>query len=116
MVEGTRGIGHLRSYDNVVHAFSEKISMEAKSQERYHALRDEAAKTTDGQIIDLSMNAGLMADLPSLTSSGASGVGLFRTELQFLIRNKMPKRSELKKLYSRAVSYTHLTLPTKRIV
>ena len=103
LVDGTQGIVHLRPDDNVVHAFSEKIAMEAKNQERYHALRDEAAKTTDGQIIDLSMNAGLMADLPSLTSSGASGVGLFRTELQFLIRNKMPKRSELKKLYSRVL-------------
>ena len=49
------------------------------------------------------MNAGLMADLPSLTSSGANGVGLFRTELQFLIRNQMPKRSELKNLYSRVL-------------
>ena len=41
------------------------------------------------------MNAGLMADLPSLDGSGAEGVGLFRTELQFLVRNKVPKRGEL---------------------
>jgi phosphotransferase system enzyme I (PtsP) len=38
------------------------------------------------------MNAGLMADLPSLENSGAEGVGLFRTELQFLVRNQMPAR------------------------
>ncbi len=44
-----------------------------------------------------------MEDLPSLTGSGANGVGLFRTELQFLIRNQMPKRSELKNLYSRVL-------------
>ncbi len=103
LVDGTQGIVHLRPDDTVVSAFSEKIAMEAKNQERYTALRDEPAETTDGKIIDLRMNAGLMADLPSLTSSGASGVGLFRTELQFLIRNQMPKRSELKKLYSRVL-------------
>jgi hypothetical protein len=49
------------------------------------------------------MNAGLMADLPSLAGSGAEGVGLFRTELQFLIRNKMPRRSELSALYARVM-------------
>jgi phosphotransferase system, enzyme I, PtsP len=49
------------------------------------------------------MNAGLMADLPSLAGSGAEGVGLFRTELQFLIRNKMPQRAELSALYARVM-------------
>jgi phosphotransferase system, enzyme I, PtsP len=49
------------------------------------------------------MNAGLMADLPSLEGSGAEGVGLFRTELQFLIRNKMPQRGELAVLYARVM-------------
>jgi phosphotransferase system enzyme I (PtsP) len=44
-----------------------------------------------------------MADLPSLTGSGAEGVGLFRTELQFLIRNHMPRRGELAALYSRVI-------------
>jgi phosphotransferase system enzyme I (PtsP) len=49
------------------------------------------------------MNAGLMADLPSLAGSGAEGVGLFRTELQFLVRNKMPQRAELSALYARVM-------------
>ena len=47
------------------------------------------------------MNAGLMADLPSLPKCGAVGVGLFRTELQFLVRTSVPKRSELAALYAR---------------
>ncbi len=49
------------------------------------------------------MNAGLMADLPSLESSGAEGVGLFRTELQFLTNAHMPKRSELSEIYARVM-------------
>jgi phosphotransferase system enzyme I (PtsP) len=49
------------------------------------------------------MNAGLMGDLPSLENSGAEGVGLFRTELQFLARNSIPKRGELAALYSRVL-------------
>ena len=52
----------------------------------------------------MMMNAGLMADLPSLGTSGAEGVGLFRTELQFLVRNQMPKRAELVESYERVLS------------
>jgi phosphotransferase system enzyme I (PtsP) len=44
-----------------------------------------------------------MADLPSLAGSGAEGVGLFRTELQFLVRTKVPRRSELAALYGRVL-------------
>ncbi len=77
--------------------------MQAQAQERYASLRDLPALTRCGTTIALQMNAGLMADLPSLKGSGAEGVGLFRTELQFLIRNKMPKRAELSTLYSRVM-------------
>jgi len=48
-------------------------------------------------------NAGLMADLPSLPTSGAEAVGLFRTELQFLTRERMPRRSELVATYARVL-------------
>ncbi len=103
MVDGDQGIVHLRPDENVVEAFKDKIAMLAKEQERYTSIRDKPAETLDGKVISLSMNAGLIADLPSLESSGADGVGLFRTELQFLIRNKMPKRGELAALYTRVI-------------
>lgn len=103
MVDGEQGVVHLRPDDTVVAAFKDKIAMLAKEQERYASIRDKPAETLDGTIITLTMNAGLMADLPSLESSGAEGVGLFRTELQFLVRNKMPKRGELAALYSRVL-------------
>lgn len=103
MVDGEQGIVHLRPDDSVVSAFRDKIAMLAQAQERYVSVRDKAAVTRDGQKIDLMMNAGLMADLPSLVSSGAEGVGLFRTELQFLVRNQMPRRSELVALYKRVL-------------
>ncbi|MCL6285303.1 phosphoenolpyruvate--protein phosphotransferase [Ruegeria sp. 2012CJ41-6] len=103
MVDGDQGIVHLRPDDTVVTAFRDKIAMQAEAQERYASIRDTPTITSDGKEISLVMNAGLMADLPSLPSSGAEGVGLFRTELQFLVRNQMPKRSELVALYSRVL-------------
>ena len=103
MVDGDQGIVHLRPDDTVNAAFKDKIAMQADAQERYSATRDKPAMTLCGVTISLHMNAGLMADLPSLENSGAEGVGLFRTELQFLVRNKMPQRSELSALYSRVL-------------
>jgi phosphotransferase system enzyme I (PtsP) len=100
MVDGDNGTAHLRPEDTVVTAFRDKIAMQAEAQERYASIRDLPAVSACGQRIHLMMNAGLMADLPSLEGSGAEGVGLFRTELQFLIRNQMPRRSELSALYS----------------
>ncbi len=103
MVDGDQGLVHLRPDDTVVTAFRDKIAMQAKAQERYSDLKTLPAQAKSGEVISLLMNAGLIADLPSLESSGAEGVGLFRTELQFLIRSKVPRRGELAAIYSRVL-------------
>ena len=103
MVDGDQGIVHLRPDETVARAFRDKIAMQAKAQERYASLKGLPAQSLCGTVTQLYMNAGLMADLPSLEGSGAEGVGLFRTELQFLVRNQMPKRDELAKLYARVL-------------
>ncbi len=103
MIDGDQGIVHLRPDDTVVSAFRDKIAMQAKAQERYAGLRDLPAQSRDGSTIAMQMNAGLIAELPSLESSGAEGVGLFRTELQFLARNTVPRRSELAGIYARVL-------------
>ncbi|WP_413852654.1 phosphoenolpyruvate--protein phosphotransferase [Albidovulum sp.] len=100
LVDGDQGVVHLRPEDTVAAAFRDKIAMQAAAQSRYAGLRDLPAEARCGTRIALHMNAGLMADLPSLVGSGADGVGLFRTELQFLIRAHVPKRSELAAIYS----------------
>tara|TARA_R110002020_G_scaffold47781_25_gene136536 strand:- start:2025 stop:4271 length:2247 start_codon:yes stop_codon:yes gene_type:complete len=103
LVDGDQGQVHLRPDDTVASAFRDKIAMQAQAQKRYASIREEPAVSRDGARVHLMMNAGLMADLPSLEGSGAEGVGLFRTELQFLVRNQMPKRSELSALYARVL-------------
>lgn len=103
LIDGDQGVVHLRPEDNVAKAFRDKIAMQEEALKRYAGLVDKPAQTQDNQRINLHMNAGLMADLPSLASSGAEGVGLFRTELQFLIRNSVPRRGELASLYGRVM-------------
>ena len=103
MVDGDQGTVHLRPDEGVQKAVQDKIAMMRQAADRYVELRDKPAQAKCGTVVELLMNAGLMANLPSLASSGAEGVGLFRTELQFLSQNKMPKRGELVAQYTRVI-------------
>ncbi|MCK8464748.1 phosphoenolpyruvate--protein phosphotransferase [Aliiroseovarius sp. S1339] len=103
LVDGENGIIHLRPEETIVNAFRDKMAMEAAQQERYRSLRDKPAQGLCGTEIKLHMNAGLMADLPSLENSGAAGVGLFRTELQFLTVDRVPRRGDLAATYARVL-------------
>ncbi|MCK0138167.1 phosphoenolpyruvate--protein phosphotransferase [Aliiroseovarius sp. F47248L] len=103
LVDGENGIVHLRPEETVVNAFRDKMAMEAAQQERYRSLRDKPAMGLCGTEVLLHMNAGLMADLPSLENSGAAGVGLFRTELQFLTVDRVPRRGDLAATYARVL-------------
>ncbi len=75
LVDGDQGLAHLRPEENVAGAFRDKIAMQAAAQTRYAGLRDLPATALCGTTISLQMNAGLMADLPSLVGSGADGRG-----------------------------------------
>ncbi len=105
LVDGDVGAVHLRPDDTVFGAFREKLDMRAQAEEAWRALRDEPALSLDGHRVALHMNAGLLTDLPSLEGSGAEGVGLYRTELQFLIRSRVPMRGEQAALYDRVLSH-----------
>ncbi|MDO5633147.1 MAG: phosphoenolpyruvate--protein phosphotransferase [Paracoccus sp. (in: a-proteobacteria)] len=107
LVDGDAGSVHLRPEESVAVAFRDKMAMQAEAQQRYAGLRDLPAMDTAGNTVQMYMNAGLMADLPSLDGSGAEGVGLFRTELQFLIRSRVPRRGELAALYARVMDNAH---------
>jgi len=104
IINGDDGVVHLRPDDSVAAAFRDQIAMQTEAQARFQALQKRPATARCGTTIALHMNAGIMADLPSLEGSGAEGVGLFRTELQFLLRNSMPRRADLAALYARVMA------------
>ena len=85
---------HLRPPAEIVAAFEEKRGLRAQAQARFAAVRDLPAVTKDGVAIRLMMNAGLEFDMPHLNESGADGIGLFRTELQFMIGETMPRLAD----------------------
>jgi phosphotransferase system enzyme I (PtsP) len=103
IVDGDEGVVHLRPTDEVARAYRDRIALRTAAAARYAELRDRPCVARCGTRVSLHMNAGIMADLPSLAGSGAEGVGLFRTELQFLLRNAMPRRADLVALYQRVL-------------
>ncbi|MGN7294788.1 phosphoenolpyruvate--protein phosphotransferase [Rhizobium sp. SAFR-030] len=99
IIDGDDGQVHLRPVADLVKAYEEKVRLRARRQEQFRALRDVDSVTKDGQRISLMINAGLMVDVPQLAESGADGIGLFRTELQFMIASTMPKLEEQEAFY-----------------
>lgn len=99
IIDGDDGKVHVRPMADLQKAYEEKVKLRARRQEQFRALRDVEPITRDGKRITLQMNAGLLVDLPQLSESGAEGIGLFRTELQFMISSTMPKGEEQESFY-----------------
>jgi phosphotransferase system enzyme I (PtsP) len=99
IVDGEDGAIHLRPQSDLETAYAEKVRFRARRQELYRELRDKPSVTKDGVQVDLLINAGLSVDLPQLAESGATGIGLFRTELQFMVASAFPRAEAQEKLY-----------------
>ena len=99
IVDGTAGHVHLRPPPDIESAYVERVKLRARRQAQYHALRDRPCITKDGHKIALMINAGLVIDLPHIEETGAAGIGLFRTELQFMVANSLPRTGEQLTLY-----------------
>jgi phosphotransferase system, enzyme I, PtsP len=104
IIDGIDGVVHVRPLINIENSYAEKVKFYAKRQELYRESCNIPAVSKDGIAIDLQMNAGLMVDMPQLALSGASGIGLFRTELQFMVASTFPKAEAQEALYSQILS------------
>ncbi|QIE53969.1 phosphoenolpyruvate--protein phosphotransferase [Pikeienuella piscinae] len=103
IVDGDRGEAFLRPPDNLADAYREKIASAKEAEARYREIRGQPAETRDGAHVALHINAGLLSDMPNLHDVGAAGVGLYRTELQFLTRPTLPRRADQAALYGRVL-------------
>jgi phosphotransferase system, enzyme I, PtsP len=91
IIDGNTGELFVRPTQDLQKAYAEKVRFYAKKQAQFAALRDLPAVTKDGIEISLNINAGLIVDMPHLHDSGADGVGLYRTELQFMLAQRFPR-------------------------
>ncbi len=99
IVDGTTGHVHMRPPTDIQSAYAERVRLRARRQAQYHALRDKPCITKDGHKFTLMINAGLTIDLPHIDDTGAAGIGLFRTELQFMVADTFPRTNEQLSLY-----------------
>jgi phosphotransferase system, enzyme I, PtsP len=99
IVDGLSGELHVRPLPDMEAAYAERVRLRARRQQQYQALRERPCVTRDGEAMTLLLNAGLAVDLPHLVDTGAAGIGLFRTELQFLVAPNFPRSSEQYSLY-----------------
>jgi phosphotransferase system enzyme I (PtsP) len=74
-----------------------------KEQDRLVAglevIKDEPCETTDGHRVKLWVNTGLMSDVMQSLDLGAEGIGLFRTEVPFLLSERFPSEQEQYQIY-----------------
>ena len=93
----------MRPPSDVEAAYAEKARLGARRQEQYRKLRDAPPVTRDGIEIGLHMNAGLLLDLPHVIETGAASIGLFRTELLFMVAPRFPRVDEQYALYKSVI-------------
>jgi phosphotransferase system enzyme I (PtsP) len=79
------------------------INEEAELSRGLQHLRDLPAETLDGHHVDLYANSGLFADIAAARNSGVQGVGLYRSELHFFLRDRFPHEEEQTTIYTRVL-------------
>jgi phosphotransferase system, enzyme I, PtsP len=99
LLDSDQGICTVRPSPALVEVFEARFAKSRERQAAYAALRDVEPVTADGTRISVMINAGLRDDMPSLALTGADGIGLFRTEFQFLVSATLPARERQTRLY-----------------
>jgi phosphotransferase system, enzyme I, PtsP len=99
LLDADQGQAMVRPLPAMVEAFDARFAKNKERQAAYTALREVEPFTRDGTRIQVMINAGLRDDMPNLALTGADGVGLFRTEFQFLVSATLPARERQTRLY-----------------
>lgn len=99
VLDGERGEIRLRPEHPVLSAYQQRINLRSARAAEFAKLRDTPAVTRDGQRVSLLLNAGLALDVHHLGEVGAEGIGLFRTEFQFMVSETLPRLESQTLLY-----------------
>src|SRR4051812_46973764 len=99
LLDGSDGIVFVRPNAAIADAFDAKFALTQKRRAEFAAMRDLPPVTKDGVRITVNVNAGLRDDVAALDLLGADGIGLFRTEFQFLVSSTLPRKDAQQRLY-----------------
>tara|TARA_R110002110_G_scaffold205066_7_gene416925 strand:- start:47558 stop:49825 length:2268 start_codon:yes stop_codon:yes gene_type:complete len=99
IIDGYNGTVHLNPPPEVKRRFQQVLDEDRALSKDLESLRDEPCETLDGHRMPLWVNTGLMEDVTRSLEHGAEGVGLYRTEIPFLLRDRFPTEEEQRKIY-----------------
>ncbi|HAU21939.1 MAG TPA: phosphoenolpyruvate--protein phosphotransferase [Erythrobacter sp.] len=99
LLDASKAVATVRPTAQIAEAFDRRFAKSRERQAAYAELRDVEPFTRCGTRIQVMMNAGLRDDMNALQLTGADGVGLFRTEFQFLVSATLPQRERQTRLY-----------------
>ena len=101
IVDGDNAQVHIRPENNIKNNFIDTLATRADRIASYASLRNVPSRTRDGINVGLHLNAGLLAEIPTIHDTGADGIGLFRTEIPFMNSHKFPDVRRQSRLYER---------------
>jgi phosphotransferase system enzyme I (PtsP) len=99
VLDGDHGQVLIRPSDHIGRSVTGVIAARTQRRAEYDALRSAPAVTRDGVAVRLLLNAGLLIDVSQLAVTGAEGIGLFRTEIPFMVRNAFPGVADQTEFY-----------------
>jgi phosphotransferase system enzyme I (PtsP) len=99
LLDVSEGAVFVRPTAPMEEAFEGKLALGQKRRASFAAMKGEPPLTRDGTRVRLMVNAGLRDDVAALDITGADGIGLFRTEFQFLVSATLPQRERQQRLY-----------------
>jgi phosphotransferase system enzyme I (PtsP) len=99
IIDGFYGQVYIEPSQTLRQEFNRLLEEEKKLDVALDEIRDLPAITTDDHQITLLVNTGLGADIGFALSSGAEGVGLYRTEIPFMMRDRFPSTEEQRIIY-----------------
>lgn len=99
IVDGNEGQVITHPSKAVLAEFKQLVSKEQSFLHQLDSLRDQPAITKDGTRVRLMTNTGLLADISPGLKSGAEGIGLYRTEIPFIVRDSFPTEEEQVQVY-----------------
>jgi phosphotransferase system enzyme I (PtsP) len=105
IVDAEEATLHIRPDQNLLNAYETRRLLRTERQAAFQTLRGQPSRTRDGVEIALMLNAGLALDLETMDTTGAEGIGLFRTEFQFLVSDTLPKMDSQIGLYRRVLKF-----------
>ena len=114
ILDGHNGRVYTDPSDSLRARYQEIVREEVQLTEGLETIKDLPCETRDGYRVELWVNTGLLTDVLRSRERGAEGIGLFRTEVPFMLRESFPTEAEQMEIYRDQLQAFHPKKVTMR--